>query len=232
MRYAIHWCIFRQVTEWNEKWNVFCTIFTSWVWRSKNFLERACDCTFNIMKRRNNMTLKGFDVRNRSTMDKLMYNLHSFLPALLLFFKLFLHLARIYIHMHKDTSISVWYTTETKCQRAFILVETHQPIRRTNFPSKKTRELRPRSDTIISNGLDNKRTENALKSRRLLLRPPFSLSSQDVATRWNQRLPQIRFHLVGKFAETLPSNIGTRTRLCVRRPENGTREIRWLELFM
>lgn len=53
--------------------------------------------------------------------------------------------------------------------------------KRRHFPSKKTRELGLRSDTIISNGLDNKRTENTLKSRRLLLRPPFSLSFSNVS---------------------------------------------------
>lgn len=129
MRYAIHWCIFRQVTEWNEKWNVFCTIFTSWVWRSKNFLERACDCTFNIMKRRNNTTLKGFDVRNRSTMDKLMYNLHSFLSALLLFFKLFLLLARIYIYTCIKTPAFRYGTRQRQNVR-----EHYFSWKRTNLP--------------------------------------------------------------------------------------------------
>lgn len=101
MRYAIHWCIFRQVTEWNEKWNVFCTIFTSWVWCrrcSKNFLQRARDCTFNIIKRRNNTTLKGFDVRNRSTMDKLIIQFAFFstrYTSTKLFLKLFPLLAHI-----------------------------------------------------------------------------------------------------------------------------------------
>lgn len=146
---------------------VFCTMFTSWVWRrhcSKNFLERACDCTFNIMKRRNNTTLKGFDVRwiSLRTICILFYTLNSF-SNLLPF------LARIKTPAFR-------YTTETKCQRPVILW-----WKRTNLypPRRRPENLVLVSDTIISNGLDNKRTENTLKSRRLLL--SFSLSFSNVS---------------------------------------------------
>lgn len=103
-------------------------------------------------------------------MDKLTYNLHSFLH-----FKLFLKPSSS-SRSHKDTSISARYTTETKCQRPVILW-----WKRTNLypPRRRPENLVLVSDTIISNGLDNKRTENTLKSRRLLL--SFSLSFSNVS---------------------------------------------------
>lgn len=116
------------------------------------------------MKRRNNTTLKGFDVRwiSLRTICILFYTLNSFSNLLPL-------LARIKTPAFR-------YTTETKCQRPVILW-----WKRTNLypPRRRPENLVLVSDTIISNGLDNKRTENTLKSRRLLL--SFSLSFSNVS---------------------------------------------------